>query len=52
MSALATPQDNAYIESFFKTLKSEEIYFRDYKTAGEVIKNLPIFIDKVYSGTG
>lgn len=49
MSALATPQDNAYIESFFKTLKSEEIYFRDYKTAGDVIKNLPIFIDKVYN---
>jgi putative transposase len=49
MSRLATPEDNAYIESFFKTLKREEIYFKDYKTINDVIKNLPKFIDEVYN---
>ena len=49
MSRLATPEDNAYIESFFKTLKKEEVYFKDYKTMNDVIKNLPKFIDEVYN---
>jgi transposase InsO family protein len=48
-SRLATPEDNAYIESFFKTLKREEIYFKNYKTMDDVIKNLPKFIDEVYN---
>lgn len=48
-SRLATPEDNAFIESFFKTLKKEEVYFKDYKTMGDVIKNLPRFIDEVYN---
>jgi transposase InsO family protein len=39
-SRLATPEDNAYIESFFKTLKREEVYFKDYQTKNDVIKNL------------
>lgn len=49
ISRLATPEDNAYIESFFKTLKREEVYFKDYKTMNDVIKNLPKFIDEVYN---
>lgn len=49
MSRLATPEDNAYIESFFKTLKREEVLFKDYKTMDQVIKNLPRFIDDVYN---
>ncbi len=49
MSRLATPEDNAYIESFFKTLKREEVYFKNYKTMDDVIKNLPRFIDDVYN---
>ena len=48
-SRLATPEDNAFIESFFKTMKKEEIYFKDYKTMTDVIKNLPRFIDEVYN---
>lgn len=48
-SRLATPEDNAYIESFFKTLKREEIYFKEYKTMKDVIKHLPNFIDEVYN---
>ena len=49
MSRLATPEDNAYIESFFKTLKKEEVYFKGYKTMRDVINNLPKFIDEVYN---
>lgn len=29
MSRCATPEDNAYIESFFKTLKNEEVFFKN-----------------------
>lgn len=49
MSRLATPEDNAYIESFFKTLKREEVYFKSYRTMDDVVKNLPRFIDEVYN---
>jgi transposase InsO family protein len=49
MSRLATPEDNAFIESFFKTLKKEEIYFKDYKVLNDVKENLPNFIDEVYN---
>lgn len=48
-SRLATPEDNAFIESFFKTMKKEEVYFKDYKTMNDVIKNLPRFIDEIYN---
>jgi transposase InsO family protein len=48
-SRIATPEDNAFIESFFKTMKKEEVYFKDYKTMNDVIKNLPKFIDEVYN---
>lgn len=49
MSRLGTPEDNAYIESFFKTLKREEVNFKEYKTTRDVINNLPRFIDDVYN---
>ncbi len=49
MSRTATPEDNAYIESFFKTLKNEEIFFKDYQTFSDVKENLPRFIDEIYN---
>lgn len=49
MSRPGVPEENAFIESFFKTLKKEEIYFRNYKTLNDVIKNVPKFIDEVYN---
>ena len=49
MSRVATPEDNAYIESFFKTLKREEVFARNYETMKDVIKNLPRFIDELYN---
>lgn len=48
-SRIATPEDNAFIESFFKTMKKEEVYFKNYKTMNDVIKHLPRFIDEVYN---
>ncbi len=49
MSRPGTPEENAFIESFFKTLKKEEIYFRNYKNMEDVLKHLPKFIDEVYN---
>jgi len=49
MSRLATPEDNAFIESFFKTLKREEVYARGYETMTDVIEQLPKFIDEIYN---
>jgi putative transposase len=48
-SRIATPVDNAFIESFFKTMKKEEVYFKEYKTMNDVIKNLPKFIEEIYN---
>ncbi len=49
MSMVGTPEDNAFIEAFFKTLKREEIYFKNYETMSDVVENLPRFIDEVYN---
>lgn len=47
MSRPATPEDNAFIESFFKTLKKEEVYFKNYNTLNDVLKSFPRFIEEV-----
>ena len=49
MSAPGSPDENAFIESFFKTLKKEEVYFKNYQTLKDVLGNLPNFIDEVYN---
>jgi transposase InsO family protein len=49
MSQVGTPEDNAFIEAFFRTLKREEIYFKNYETMKDVIENLPRFIDEIYN---
>jgi len=49
MSKVGTPEDNAFIEAFFKTVKREEVYFKKYQTREDVINNLPKFIDEVYN---
>ena len=43
MSAKAQPGDNAFIESFFKTVKYEEVHLWDYQTHEDVIKRIPYF---------
>jgi putative transposase len=49
MSQPAMPEENAYIESFFKTMKREEVHVKQYKTMDDVINNLPKFIDEIYN---
>jgi len=49
MSGKANPYDNAKIESFFRTLKVEEIYMFDYETYAEVLNRIPYFIEEVYN---
>ena len=49
MSATGNPYDNAKAESFFKTLKREEVYLKDYLTFAEAEANLGQFIDAVYN---
>ena len=49
MSKTGIPEENAFIESFFKTLKNEEVYCKDYDTMEDVVKHLPKFIDDVYN---
>jgi len=49
MSGKANPYDNAKIESFFRTLKVEEVYMFEYETYVEVLKRIPYFIEEVYN---
>ena len=49
MSAKGNPYDNAKAESFFKTLKHEEVYLWEYETFDDVAERLPYFIEKVYN---
>ncbi len=49
MSAKGHCYDNAFMESFFKTLKAEEVYLTEYETIEDVEKNIPRFIEAVYN---
>lgn len=49
MSRKGNPYDNAWAESFMKTLKHEEVYLWDYKTFEDVKKRVPFFIEDVYN---
>jgi transposase InsO family protein len=49
MSATGNPYDNAKAESFFKTLKREEVYLNDYQTIAEAEAQLSHFIEDVYN---
>lgn len=49
MSRKGNPYDNAWVESFIKTLKNEEVYLWDYKTFEDVKKRIPYFIEAVYN---
>jgi transposase InsO family protein len=49
MSAKGNAYDNAKAESFFKTLKQEEVYLKQYHSFEEASSNLGQFIDEVYN---
>lgn len=48
-SKKANPYDNAWTESFMKTLKYDEIYMFDYRTFVDVVEHVPKFIEEVYN---
>jgi putative transposase len=48
-SRKGNPYDNAWTESFMKTLKYDEVYMFEYKTYLDVIEKLPRFIEEVYN---
>jgi transposase InsO family protein len=49
MSRRGNPYDNAMVESFFKTLKQEEVYLCEYEIIDDVLDRLPIFIEEAYN---
>jgi putative transposase len=49
MSAKGNPYDNAKAESFFKTLKREEVYLNQYETFADAEGQIGRFIDDVYN---
>jgi transposase InsO family protein len=48
-SRKGNPYDNAYVESFIKTLKYEEVYLNEYETFEDALKNIKQFIEEVYN---
>jgi putative transposase len=47
MSRTGNPYDNAHMESFFKTLKYEEVHLSNYETHDDVLEQLSHFIEEV-----
>jgi putative transposase len=49
MARSGNPYENAMMESFFKTLKYEEVNLCEYETFEDVVARLPYFVDEVYN---
>jgi transposase InsO family protein len=49
MSRSGNPYDNAYAESFMKTLKHEEVSLWEYETMADVVERIQYFIEEVYN---
>jgi hypothetical protein len=49
MAHTGNPYENAMMESFFKTLKHEEVYLWEYETYQDVVARLPYFLEEVYN---
>ena len=51
MSRKGRPQDNAYVESFFKTLKTEEVECNEYESLSEAQAQIGAYIEREYNRT-
>jgi len=49
MARTGNPYENAMMESFFKTLKNEEVNLWEYETFHDVVTRLPYFLEEVYN---
>ena len=49
MSRKGCPQDNPFAESFFRTVKVEEVYLYEYDNRREAYQRISRFIDDVYN---
>jgi putative transposase len=49
MSRKGNPYDNAFAESFIKTLKYEEVYLKEYNSFKEAYSDIREFIEDVYN---
>jgi transposase InsO family protein len=49
MARTGNPYENAMMESFFKTLKYEEVNLYEYETYQDVVTRLPYFLEEVYN---
>ncbi len=49
MSRSGNPYDNAFMESFNKTIKVEEVYINEYETFEDAYQNIKHFIELVYN---
>ena len=49
MARTGNPYENAIMESFFKTLKYEEVHLCEYETYEDVMTRFPYFIEEVYN---
>jgi transposase InsO family protein len=49
MSGKGNAYDNAFAESFIKTLKVEEVYIKEYRTFEDAFANIKHFIELVYN---
>ena len=49
MSRKGNPYDNAFAESFMKTLKAEEVYLKEYRPFEGAYNNIKQFIEVVYN---
>jgi transposase InsO family protein len=43
------PHENAITESFFKTLKHEQVYLWEYEMYNDVVARPPYFLEEVYN---
>lgn len=49
MAGVGNPYENAKAESFFRTLKMEEVHLKSYQTFEEAEENIGEFIEEVYN---